>query len=69
MKINLITPFENVISKDSKKAKDVVGFNKENVFTLSQGKKKPEGSQELHKDLQFDDFCVDFTLKVVYLIK
>lgn len=63
IKLNLITPFEEFNLKDTKKTKDVVGFNDENVFTLSQGKKKPEGASDLYKDLQYDDFCVDFTLK------
>ncbi|CAH0549657.1 unnamed protein product [Brassicogethes aeneus] len=61
--LNLITPFDSLTVKDAKKSKDVVGFNKHNVFTMSQGKKKPEGSSELHKDLEYNDFCVDFTIK------
>ncbi|KAJ8950746.1 hypothetical protein NQ318_011239 [Aromia moschata] len=61
--LNLITPFEGLSLKDSKKTKDVVGFNDERVFTISQARKKPEGAAELYKDLQYDDYCVDFTIK------
>ncbi|XP_056636733.1 apolipophorins [Diorhabda sublineata] len=61
--IHLFTPFENFHVKDQKKTSDVIGFNSEHVFTFSQGKKKPDGSSELYKDLQYDDYCVDFTVK------
>ncbi|XP_060534250.1 apolipophorins [Cylas formicarius] len=60
--LNLFTPFETLTLKDNKKVKDIVGFNGENVFTVSQGKKSPRGSAELHKELNYEDFCVDFTL-------
>lgn len=62
IKLNLITPFDDLTVKDTKKTKDVVGFNNNNVFTISQAKKKPEGSSELYKDLQYHDYCVDFTV-------
>uniref|UniRef100_V5GSP6 Apolipophorin n=1 Tax=Anoplophora glabripennis TaxID=217634 RepID=V5GSP6_ANOGL len=61
--LNLFTPLEGFSVKDVKKSKDVVGFNDENVFTVSQAKKKPEGTAELYKDLQYDDYCADFTIK------
>ncbi|CAG9770462.1 unnamed protein product [Ceutorhynchus assimilis] len=61
--LNLFTPFESLTIKDAKKSKDIVGFNQENVFTLSQAKKSPKGTAELHKELNYDDYCVDFTLK------
>lgn len=63
--LNLITPLEELSLKDNKKAKDVIGFNDNQVFTISEAKKKPEGSAELYKDLDYDDFCVDFTIKVI----
>lgn len=62
--LNLFTPLESFSVKDIKKTKDVVGFNDENVFTVSQAKKKPEGAAELYKDLLYDDYCADFTIKV-----
>ncbi|XP_017768375.1 PREDICTED: apolipophorins [Nicrophorus vespilloides] len=61
--INLITPFKDFKLKDAKVTKGVIGFNARNVFTLSDAKKKPEGTSELHKDLEYEDFCVDFTTK------
>ncbi|XP_028142993.1 apolipophorins isoform X2 [Diabrotica virgifera virgifera] len=61
--LQLITPFEGLQVKDVKKTKDVIGFNDEHVFTFSQSKKKPEGTAELYKELQYDDYCVDFTVK------
>jgi len=62
--LTLFTPFEGQLLKDSKKTKDIVGFNNQNVFTLSQGKKNPKGSADLYKDLSYDDYCVDFTNRV-----
>ncbi|KAJ8984123.1 hypothetical protein NQ317_017333 [Molorchus minor] len=61
--LNLITPFEELNVKDPKKTKDVIGFNDEKVFTFTQGKKKPDGTAELYKELQYEDYCVDFTIK------
>ncbi|XP_023030403.2 retinoid- and fatty-acid binding glycoprotein apolipophorin [Leptinotarsa decemlineata] len=61
--LNLITPFDSFSVKDKKKSADVVGFNDQNVFTLSLGKKKPDGNSELYKDLHYHDYCVDFTIK------
>ncbi|KAG5899642.1 hypothetical protein JTB14_036015 [Gonioctena quinquepunctata] len=61
--VNLITPFEKFSAKDSKKSADIIGFNNRNVFTVSLGKKKPEGNSELYKDIVYDDYCVDFTIK------
>ncbi|CAG9832524.1 unnamed protein product [Diabrotica balteata] len=60
--LQLITPFDGLQVKDAKKTKDVIGFNDEHVFTFSQPK-KPEGTAELYKELQYDDYCVDFTVK------
>ncbi|KAJ8916580.1 hypothetical protein NQ315_000224 [Exocentrus adspersus] len=61
--LNLFTPLQGFSLKDAKKSKDVIGFNEEHVFTVSQAKKKPEGTAELYKELQYDDYCVDFTIK------
>ncbi|XP_066261681.1 apolipophorins isoform X2 [Euwallacea similis] len=60
--LNLFTALPSLTMKDSKKTKDVIGFNSQNVFTLSQAKKHPRGSSDLHRDLSYDDYCVDFTL-------
>ncbi|WP_164727098.1 hypothetical protein, partial [Shimia sediminis] len=46
--------------KDPKEAKNLIGFNNRNAFTLSDPKKKL-GTPDLHKQLDYDDFCVDFT--------
>ncbi|KAL1502570.1 hypothetical protein ABEB36_007695 [Hypothenemus hampei] len=62
--LNLFTPFEGPVLKDSKKAKDVIGFNAQNVFTSSLAKKNPKGNAELYKDLSYRDYCVDFTINV-----
>lgn len=67
--LNLFTPFSTLTVKDAKKAKDIVGFNDEHVFTLSQAKKNPKGTSELHKELNYDDYCVDFTVKVREILK
>lgn len=55
---------EELSLRDGKKTKDVIGFNDNHVFTISEANKKPDGSAELYKDLDYDDFCVDFTIKV-----
>ncbi|XP_066149050.1 apolipophorins isoform X2 [Euwallacea fornicatus] len=60
--LNLFTALPSLSMKDSKKTKDVIGFNTQNVFALSQAKKHPKGSTEMHRDLSYDDYCVDFTL-------
>ncbi|XP_050302966.1 apolipophorins [Anthonomus grandis grandis] len=60
--LNLFTPFSTLKLKDAKKTKDIIGFNSQNVFTLSQGKKNPKGTAELHKELNYEDYCVDFTV-------
>ncbi|KAF2895897.1 hypothetical protein ILUMI_10278, partial [Ignelater luminosus] len=61
--LNLVTPFNTFTARDAKHTKNVIGFNAHNVFTFSDAKKKPEGSSDLHADLIYDDYCVDFTLK------
>ncbi|CAH1965494.1 unnamed protein product [Acanthoscelides obtectus] len=59
--LNLVTPFQGLNVKDVKKTKDVIGFNNDHVFTMSN--KKPEGTAELYKDLEYSDFCADFTIR------
>lgn len=59
--INLITPFDKLTVKDPKVTKNVIGFNDGHVFTFSDAKKHPEGTAELHKEISYDDFCVEFT--------
>ncbi|CAG9820471.1 unnamed protein product, partial [Phaedon cochleariae] len=60
--LQLITPFETLKLKEAK-ATDVIGFNDRSVFTAAASKKKLEGSSELYKDLDYNDYCVDFTIK------
>ncbi|XP_025837556.1 apolipophorins isoform X3 [Agrilus planipennis] len=60
LSLNLIVPFPHLKVKDPKEAKNVIGFNSRNAFTLSDTKKK-QGTPDLHKQLDYDDFCVDFT--------
>lgn len=67
--LTLITPVDNLSVKDSKTTKNVIGFGKENVYTFADAKKKPEGSSDLKKDVQYDDYCIDFTLKVSKLLQ
>lgn len=62
--MNLISPLKDLKVKDDKNTKDLMGFNDHHVFTISQGKKKGV-SAELYKDLEYNDFCVDFTIKVI----
>lgn len=59
--LNLITPFET-LSKDDKPVKNVIGFNEDGAFTLDSKKKEPNA--ELIKELQYNDYCVDFTIGV-----
>nr|CAI5824604.1 unnamed protein product [Callosobruchus analis] len=59
--LNLVTPFHGLNVKDVKKTKDVIGFNNDHVFTISN--KKPEGTAELYKDLEYSDYCADFTVR------
>lgn len=68
--LSLITPIDNLSVKDSSKTtKNVIGFSNDNVYTFADAKKKPEGSPDLRKDIQYNDFCVDFTLKVRKLLQ
>lgn len=62
--VDLVTPLKDYKLKDTKQSKDIVGFNDETVFTMSQAKKKPEGNSELLKQLEYNDFCSTFTVKV-----
>lgn len=62
--LNLITPIEALTVKDGKTTKNVIGFNDNNVFTFTEAKKNPGGNAELRKDVEYDDYCIDFTLKV-----
>lgn len=60
--INLFSPVKTLSVKDPKKIKDIVGFNDESVITLSQSKKAPKGSSELHKELDYEDYCLEFVI-------
>lgn len=63
--LNLITPLGNFRVKDPKTTKETVGFNSHNVFTLAQAaKKKVDGGAELHKQLEYVDYCSRFTVNV-----
>lgn len=63
--LNLVTPLGNFRVKDPKTTKETVGFNNYNVFTLAQAaKKKADGGAELHKQLEFIDYCSKFTVNV-----
>lgn len=64
--LNLFTPFDGLLVQDAKKNKDIIGFTDTNVFTVSQAKKNPKGTTELHKELNYHDYCVGFTLKVLF---
>jgi hypothetical protein len=61
--INMVTPFEEFKVKDAKVTKTVVGFDDKHVITFGDAKKKSAGSTELHKDLEYNDFCTDFLVK------
>ncbi|KAL3271520.1 hypothetical protein HHI36_021999 [Cryptolaemus montrouzieri] len=60
--MNLIVPTKSLKVKDGKTTKDVIGFNSENVITLTEGKSKPTGSSGLLKDLSYSDLCLDYGL-------
>ncbi|KAF7279304.1 hypothetical protein GWI33_007437 [Rhynchophorus ferrugineus] len=60
--INLFSPVKSLGLKDSKKFKDIVGFNEKSVLTFSQGKKNPKGSSELHKEINYDDYCLEYVV-------
>lgn len=64
--LNLVTPLGNFRVKDPKTTKETVGYNSHNVFTLAQaGKKKTDGAgAELHKQLEYVDYCSRFTVNV-----
>uniref|UniRef100_A0AAR5QJT3 Vitellogenin domain-containing protein n=1 Tax=Dendroctonus ponderosae TaxID=77166 RepID=A0AAR5QJT3_DENPD len=63
LSLNLFTPFGSLLAKDAKKTKDIIGFSDTNVFTVSQAKKNPKGTPDLHKELNYQDYCVGFTIK------
>lgn len=60
----MFTPVKSLGLKDGKKFKDIVGFNEKTVFTLSQGKKNPKGNSELHKEINYDDYCLEYVVNV-----
>lgn len=63
--LNLVTPLGNFRVKDPKTTKETVGFNNHDVFTLGQAaKKKVDGGAELHKQLEYVDYCSRFTVTV-----
>lgn len=64
--LNLVTPLGNFRVKDQKTTKETVGFNAHSVFTLAQAaKKKVDGGAELHKQLEYVDYCSRFTVNVI----
>lgn len=63
--LNLVTPLGNFRVKDPKTTKETVGFNSHSVFTLAQAaKKKADGNADLHKQLEYVDYCSKFTVNV-----
>lgn len=65
--LNLVTPLGNFRVKDPKTTKETVGFNSHNVFALgAAAKKKADAGAELHKDLEYVDFCSRFTVNVSF---
>lgn len=54
-----ITPL-NLKVKDPKVAKEIIGFNSEKVFTIS----NPQGVTDLTSELQYENLCVDSVLAV-----
>ncbi|KAF5283201.1 hypothetical protein FQA39_LY17393 [Lamprigera yunnana] len=61
--LNLITPFHSFNAGDPKYSKNVIGFNAHNIFAISDPKKRLEGTADHYDYLDYDDYCVDFTLK------
>ncbi|RZC36402.1 apolipophorin, partial [Asbolus verrucosus] len=58
--LNLITPISRAGAKSE--AKNIVGFNSRNVFSLP-GKSKVKSFSDLNRELDYDDYCVDFTVQ------
>ncbi|KAK4878786.1 hypothetical protein RN001_011292 [Aquatica leii] len=61
--LNLITPFHSFTAGDPKYTKNVIGFNSHSIYATTDSKKKLEGTSDHYGDLDYDDYCVDFTLK------
>ncbi|KAK9874207.1 hypothetical protein WA026_002563 [Henosepilachna vigintioctopunctata] len=62
--LNVIMPVKHLKVKDAKTTKDVVGFNSNNVITLSDAKNKPLGSPALESELSFSNLCLDYIIGV-----
>ena len=59
---NVITPFDSFSMGEPKYTKNVIGFNSQNVFAMTD-KKKLEGSSDMHSELDYDNYCADFAIK------
>ncbi|XP_045469243.1 apolipophorins-like [Harmonia axyridis] len=62
--MNLISPVKDLKVKDAQTTKNVIGFNAENVITLSDAASKPTGTPALQKVLAYNDLCADYTVGV-----
>lgn len=59
--LNLITPVSKPVAKPE--SKNIVGFNAKEVFAIGATKNKVKTYSDLSKVLDFNDYCIDFTIQ------